>query len=318
MSSWVLPLLLRLARALPLLLGVSLLSFALMSGAGADKSYELAGANADAQQLQQTRVSLGYERPLVQRYVEYLGRIARLDFGHALSSGERVSNLLARAVPVSLAATLPGFLLGHLLALMAAMLAAAHAGTALDRVIAGAASLAMSLSLVIVVIACQSLLGSSAGLGWFPVRGWDASSLPRYLQHVAVPTVALTFAGAAYNLRYYRSLFVGELEQPYVRHAQAYGEPAASLFRRQLLPNLLPAIATRVLFSVPLLAVSGSLLIESYFGIPGIGRATFEAAATGDQPVLQAVVTLGALLFALTLSLTDAFQRAVDPRLELR
>lgn len=309
--------LLRLLGALPLLLGVSLVSFVLMALAP-DKSYELAGRAAGTEEIAAMQRALGYDAPLWRRYLQFLGEIARLDFGHALSSGERVTTLLARTAPVSLAATLPGFVLGHALALAAALLAARWAHTLLDRLLTAAASLGMSLSLVVVVIACQAVFSASDGLDWFPVRGWDASSIGGYLRHVAVPTTALALGGAAYNLRFYRSLMLTELEAPYVRLARAYGEAPGSVLLRQVLPNLWPAIATRLLYSIPLLIVSGSLLIESYFGIPGLGRLTYEAATGGDQPVLKAVVTLSALLFALTLSLADAFSRAADPRLELR
>jgi peptide/nickel transport system permease protein len=85
-----------------------------------------------------------------------------------------------------------------------------------------------------------------------------------------------------------------------------------------VLPNAAIPIVTRLLFSIPLVVIGGSLLIESYFGIPGIGKATWEAITAGDQPVLQAVVGLTPVLFVIALLLTDLLSHALDPRVELR
>ncbi len=92
----------------------------------------------------------------------------------------------------------------------------------------------------------------------------------------------------------------------------------AQLFYRNILKNCMIPIVTRVVFSIPLIVISGSLLLESYFGIPGIGKVTYDAIVTGDQPVLKAVVALTAMLFVLAQLLTDICYRIVDPRVSLK
>lgn len=308
----------KLVSVIALLLGTSLIGFVLMVGFAPDGTYELLGKSATPQQIAELRHSLGYDDPLPLRYLDYLRQIVSLDFGYSASSGEPVSELLMRCVPVTLMAVLPGFLLGHLIALIGAFLCARWVYGPIDRLLETLASIGMSLSLVVLVIGGQALLSSTDGLDWFPVRGWDASSIESYLHYVAVPTATLAFAGAVYNLRFYRALMVAELEQPYTRTARSFGAGPSAVLLREVMPNLRIALITRIVFSLPLLVVSGSLVIESYFGIPGVGAAAFNAVTAGDQAVTKALVSLGAVLFAITLGLADGLYRSADPRLELR
>jgi len=108
------------------------------------------------------------------------------------------------------------------------------------------------------------------------------------------------------------------LGEDHVRTARAFGIPSAKLFYKNILKNSMIPIITRIVFSIPLVVISGSLLIETYFGIPGIGKVTYEAIITGDQPVLKAVVGLTAVLFVLAQLMTDILYRAVDPRVTLK
>jgi peptide/nickel transport system permease protein len=129
-----------------------------------------------------------------------------------------------------------------------------------------------------------------------------------------VPTLAIVFVTLGYNTRFYRAVMAEELGRDHIRTAIAYGASRAELLFRHVLKNSLVPVLTRVMFSIPLVLVSGSLLIETYFGIPGIGKATFEAITSGDQPVLKAVVGLTAVLFVLAQLLIDILYRLVDPR----
>jgi peptide/nickel transport system permease protein len=108
------------------------------------------------------------------------------------------------------------------------------------------------------------------------------------------------------------------MTRDHVRTARAFGTPPAWLMLRNVLANCLIPIVTRIVFSIPLIAISGSLIVESYFGIPGIGRATYDAIMVGDQPVLKAVVGLTAVLFVLAQLSVDILYRAVDPRVSLQ
>lgn len=305
----------KLANSLLLIIGVTLLSFVLMVWFGPDRTFSLLGKNPTAEQIAQVRQQLGYDQPFLKRYGEYLVDLATLDLGYSDSSGEAVTTILARTVPVTLALVLPGFVLGNLLAIVLAMLSAWNRGRLLDRLITGVSVAGMSLSFLVIIIALQVLLCTPYGLNLFPVRGWQVDDLGSWLHYVTVPTLALVLVSLGYNTRFYRSVFVEEAQKEHIRTARAFGASPATIMGRHVLANSMAPLITRILFSVPLVIISGSLLIESYFGIPGVGKATFEAITNGDQPLLKAVVALTAVSFVLVQLLADLLYRAFDPRI---
>ncbi len=307
----------KLLAGLPLILGVTLVSFALMVYFGPDMTYQLLGKNPTPEQIIEVRHQLGYDQNFLQRYALFLREIVTMDFGVA-STGEPVTTLLAKTIPVSLILILPGFILGHVLGLLLALAAAYWRGRWPDKLIMAVAVIGMSVSFLIVIIGFQIVLSSSDGLDLFPVRGWNASSLGSYLSYVTVPTLATMFVALGYDTRFYRSVIVEEMTRDHVRTARAFGLPESRILFRNVLKNCLIPFITRVMFSIPQVAIGGALLIESYFGIPGIGKATYEAIVTGDQPVLKAVVSLTAILFVLVVVLNDILYRVVDPRVTLK
>jgi peptide/nickel transport system permease protein len=308
----------KLIGGIPLILGVTFISFLLMVYFGPDKTYELLGKNPTEEQIAEIRHELGYDKPFLVRYGEYLKEMATLDFGASDSTGEPVSKILGRTVPISLALITPGFVLGNVLGILLALIAAYHRSGFIDKFIMGFSVVGMSISFLIVVIGFQIIFSSSYGLNAFPVRGWNVNSFPDYLRYITVPTLATVFVALGYNTRFYRAVLVEEMTRDHVRTAKAFGTRPGKLLYNNILKNSLIPIITRIMFSIPLVVVSGSLIIESYFGIPGIGKITFDAITTGDQPILKAVVGLTAVLFVVTLLVTDILYRVVDPRVSLK
>ena len=309
------PLLRKLLQGLLLILGVTLISFLLMVWFGPDQTYTLIGKNANAEQIADIRQQLGYDQPFFKRYLDYLASLATLDLGTSNASGEQVKKILMRTVPVSLALMIPGFILGNLLGIALGLSAASHHGRWRDRLISGLSVGGMSISFLVVIIAFQVLLSTPYGLDLFPVRGWQVSGIGSYLQYVTVPTLALVFVTLGYNTRFYRAVFIEESGKDHIRTARAYGASNTEILWKHVLKNSMVPIVTRVMFSIPLVVISGSLLIESYFGIPGIGLATFEAITSGDQPVLKAVVGLTAVAFVAIQVLSEMLYRLLDPRM---
>ena len=306
----------KLIGGIPLILGVTLISFVLMVHFGPDKTYELLSKNPTAEEIAQVRSQLGYDQPFWVRYGNYLGQLASFDFGYSDSTGERVASILSRTVPISLALLAPGFVLGNLLGIVLGLVAAWHRGRWIDKAIMGFAVVGMSISFLVVIIAFQIVFG--VWLGWFPVRGWNVHDFSSYLHYVTVPTLASVFVALGYNTRFFRAVLVEEMGRDHVRTARAYGAGPVTILYRNVLRNALIPIITRIMFSIPLVVISGSLLIESYFGIPGVGKATFDAITSGDQPILKSVVGLTAVLFVLILIINDILYRAVDPRVSLK
>ena len=306
----------KLIGGIPMILGVTLISFVLMVHFGPDKTYELLSKNPTAEEIAQVRSQLGYDQPFWVRYGNYLGQLASFDFGYSDSTGERVASILSRTVPISLALLAPGFVLGNLLGIVLGLVAAWHRGRWIDKAIMGFAVVGMSISFLVVIIAFQIVFG--VWLGWFPVRGWNVHDFSSYLHYVTVPTLASVFVALGYNTRFFRAVLVEEMGRDHVRTARAYGAGPVTILYRNVLRNALIPIITRIMFSIPLVVISGSLLIESYFGIPGVGKATFDAITSGDQPILKSVVGLTAVLFVLILIVNDILYRAVDPRVSLK
>jgi len=305
----------KIAQGLLLILGVTLISFILMVWFGPDQTYTLIGKNATAEQIEEVRHQLGYDQPFARRYASYLAELFTLDLGASNASGEQVGSILKRTIPITLALMIPGFVLGNLLGIALGLTAAQHRGNWIDRLITGLSVTGMSISFLVIIIVFQVLLSTPYGLNLFPVRGWQVVDPGSYLRYVTVPTLSLIFVTLGYNTRFYRAVFVEESGKDHIRTARAYGASTATILWKHVLKNSLVPIITRIMFSIPLVVISGSLLIESYFGIPGVGKVTFDAITSGDQPVLKAVVGLTAVAFVLIQVLTDFIYKLVDQRI---
>ena len=304
----------RLLYGIPLVLGVTFISFLLMVYFGPDKTYELIGKNPTAQQITEVRHALGYDRPFLLRYGDYLRELLTLDLGISDSNGEPVSLILKRTLPVSIALVVPGFVLGNLLGLGLGLLAAWYRGRWLDKLVMSASVVGMSISFLVIIIGLQILLCTPYGLNLFPVRGWQVHDPGSYFYYVAVPTLALILVTLGYNTRFYRAIMADEIERDHIRTLKAYGARPMELLFKHVLKNSLIPVLTRIMFSVPFVLISGSLLLESYFGIPGVGLVTFNAITSGDQPILKAVVGLTGVLFVVALTINDMLYSVVDPR----
>jgi peptide/nickel transport system permease protein len=305
----------KLLNSLLLIVGVTFVSFILMVWFGPDQTFTLLGKNPTAEQISEVREQLGYNQSFPQRYASYLADLFTLNLGASDSSGEPVTKILGRTLPVSLALVLPGFVIGNLLGVALGLAAVRRKGQWSDRLISWMSVTTMSISFLIIIIVLQVLLCTPYGLNLFPARGWQVDSLLSYLSHVTVPTLALVLVTLGYNTRFYRAVFVEESGKDHVRTALAFGASPANLMWRHVLGNSMVPVITRVMFSIPLVVVSGSLLLETYFGIPGIGKATFDAISSGDQPVLKAFVGLTAVLFIVAQLSADFLYKLVDPRI---
>ena len=162
----------KLLSGIPLLLGVTFISFLLMVYFGPDKTFELLGKNPTSEQIFEVRQQLGYDRPFLARYADYLHELATLVLGLSESSGERVTQIMARTVPVSIALVMPGFILGNLLGVWLGLSAAWFRGRWLDKLIISGSVVGMSISFLVIIIVLQVLLCTPFGLDLFPALLW--------------------------------------------------------------------------------------------------------------------------------------------------
>lgn len=319
----------KLLYSIPLLFGVTFISFILMVYFGPDLTYTILGKNPTPEQIAEIRKELGYDQPFFQRYFMFLKEIVTFDFGSSISSGEKVSSILEKHVPVSFLVAIPAFVLSNVLGILLALFAANYRGRIQDKSIMVLATIGMSVSFLMVVIAFQIFFCTDYGPGWFPVQGW-IPPLPDYPDttkgevfyfywyyywlHIAVPTLASVFVALGYNTRFFRAVIVEELNKDYVRTARAYGVSNRKIMIKHVLKNALIPISTRIIITIPFVIIAGNLVVETFFGIPGVGLVTYDAITNGDLPIVKAVVTYTAILYVLALIFTDIFYKMIDPR----
>ncbi len=319
----------KLLYSIPLLFGVTLIAFTLMVYFGPDLTYSLLGKSATPEQIESVRKQLGYDQPFLERYLMFLKEVVTFDFGNSISTGEKVSSILARTVPVSFAVALPAFIISNVLGVGLALIAAYHRGKLWDKSVMVFAVVGMSMSYLMIVIAFQVIFSTSYGLNWFPVQGW-VDPIPDYIDagffetiyyywyyywlYVTVPTLTSIFVSLGYNTRFFRAVIVEEMNRDYVRTAKAYGIGNGRIMVKHVLKNAMIPIITRIIISLPFVIIAGNLVLENFFGIPGVGLVTYDAITNGDLPVVKAVVTWTAIIYVFALILTDIAYKLIDPR----
>jgi peptide/nickel transport system permease protein len=304
----------RLWQMIPTLLGVVLFVFFLFKRFGADPAQTLAGLNATPRQIAEIRMQLGLDEPWWIQLGIFLKGIVTFDWGRSWATSETVSHLFATRLPATLTVTIPILVLDTLLAIPIALAVAYLRGSLTDRAVMIATTVALSISFLVYVIVGQYVFGFQ--LGWFPVQGWSDSTWRNLVTYAPLPVLLAVAVGLSPQTRLYRSFFLDELGQDYVRTARAKGLGEPAVLFRHVLRNALIPIFTNVGLALPGILV-GSFLIEVYFSIPGIGREVWLAVNRSDYPVIQAVTVYVAMLTMIVNLLVDLLYRAVDPRVML-
>ena len=235
-------------------------------------------------------------------YVEFF------DFGRTISTREPIRELLWNGVWASLALMIPVFFGELLFGMMLALVAAAFRDRWPDRVLVVVSVCFMSVSYLVLIIGSQWLFGYR--LGWFPLWGFAG---PRYL---ALPILTGILFGVGGNIRFFRTVFIDELGREYLRTAVAKGAPPWRVYGVHLLRNASLQIITKAGAGLPFL-FTGSLLLESFFGIPGLGFVGVDALYNSDIQLLKAVVVLSSILFVVINFLTDLAYAWADPRVRV-
>jgi peptide/nickel transport system permease protein len=305
----------RLWQMVPTLLGVLLLVFVLFKGFGGDPAEILGGLNATPEQIAAIRQQLGLDQPWWVQLGVFLKQVVTFDWGRSWATNERVAHLFATRLPATLTVMTPILLLDTLLAIPIALAVARVRGSLTDRALMVATTVALSISFLVYVIVGQYVFAYQ--LGWFPVQGWSDSTATNLQRYVPLPVLLAVSVGLAPQIRLYRSFFLDELDQDYVRTARAKGLGEGRVLFGHVLRNALVPILTNIGLALPGLFV-GSFLIEVFFSIPGLGREVLLAVNRSDYPVIQAVTVYLALLTMLVNLATDLLYKAVDPRVVLR
>jgi len=304
----------RLWQMVPTLLGVVTLVFVLFKFFGGDPAEILGGLNATPEQVEAIREQLGLNQPWWVQLGIFLKQIATFDWGRSWATQESVAHLFATRLPATLTVMGPILLLDTLLAVPIALGVAYVRGSLTDRTLMVITTVALSISFLVYVIVGQYVFAFQ--LGWFPVQGWSDSTLTNLLRYAPLPVLLAVMVGVAPQTRLYRSFFLDELGQDYVRTARAKGLGERRVLFKHVLRNAMIPILTNVGLALPGIFV-GSFLIEVFFSIPGLGREVLLAVNRSDYPVIQAVTVYLAMLTMLINLATDLLYKAVDPRVVL-
>jgi peptide/nickel transport system permease protein len=235
------------------------------------------------------------------------------DFGRSDADDAPIAQRLREGAGPSLSFTVPAFVLSLFVGVALSLLVAYFRETAIDRTGVVLAVLSMSVPFVIYIIGGQFLFGII--LRWFPISGFDPDPA-MIMRFLAMPIVLYAIAGIGGEIRFNRTVFIEETTRDYVRTARAKGASDVRVMTRHVLRNALIPILTHVVTAIPFL-FTGSLLIESFFGIPGLGSLTVDAIEGNDFATLRVMVYIGALLFTVFQIVTDFTYTLADPRVRL-
>ncbi|MBE6380318.1 MAG: ABC transporter permease [Lentisphaerae bacterium] len=234
--------------------------------------------------------------------------VSFLNFGKTVTTREPINDIIARGIWPSLSVMLPVFVFELLLGIALALIAVACKDTLVDRALLVMSVAGMSISYLVLIIFGQWFLGYYLNL--FPVWGWGS------LRYLVLPVLLGVISGLGGGVRFYRTVFVNELKSEYLRTALAKGCSKPKVYVKHLLRNAMIPIIARASALLPFI-FTGSLLLESFFGIPGLGCASIDALNNSDLALLKALTIVNALLFVVINLLADLLCAWMDPRIRL-
>ena len=327
----------RILYAVPILIGVNLLTFALFFVVNTPDDMarmQLGIKRVTPEAIEKWKQQRGYDKPLLLNsaaggtgiitdtiFWQKSASMFVLDFGYS-DDGRNIGREISQRMWPSLAIALPTFIIGLAVSVSFALLLAMFRATALDMAGVALCVVLMSVSFLFYIIGGQFLVSKLWHL--VPISGYGGSGYGGSgydggmgsFKFVVLPIVIGVIGSIGSSSRWYRTIFLEEIGKDYVRTARAKGLSELAVLFRHVLKNAMIPILTGVVVIIPLLFM-GSLLTESFFGIPGLGSYTIDAINSQDFSVVRAMVFLGSLLYIVGLILTDISYTIVDPRVRL-
>lgn len=302
----------RLLHMIPILMGVALLVFVLFTSVGEDPVRVALGEHATPEAIELLNAKWGLDKSRSAQFVDFLTQIVTFDYGKSYSTDESIVDIFNQGAMVSLSLTAIPFFMGTLINLIIAVIIAYNRGGKFDRYSTFVFVAAMSISYLVYIIGFQYLLAYKAGL--FEINGYEygLDSIP----YLLLPWLITIVVGAGPDIRMYRTVFLDETKNDYVRTAFAKGASESAVLFIHVMKNAMIPILTYTVNAIPFLLL-GSFLMERFFSIPGLGDMMITAINTGDFPVIKAMTMMIALAYASFNLLTDVLYAWVDPRVKL-
>jgi peptide/nickel transport system permease protein len=313
----------RLLQTIPLLIGISLLSFLIIKATPGDQTVIYIDPNRpppSAEDLARLRAQLGLDQPLPVQYVRWLGAALQGDFGFSLTGRRPVMEEIGARLPATILLGVSSLIFALVLAIPVGILSAVRRYTPLDYSITFLSFVGISMPGFFIALLLMQIL--AVQLRWLPTTGirdvresYDGlAAVFDVARHLVMPTIALGTASLARWVRYQRSSTLDVLAQDYIRTARAKGIRERRVMRVHTLRNALLPMVTLIGLSIPQI-VSGSFIIEFVFGLPGLGLLAVNSALKRDFPVIMGVTMLSALFIVIGNFLADLAYRWVDPRI---
>jgi len=292
---------------------VAVVVFSLLYLAPGDPAVVLAGEQATSEEIAHIRDSLGLDDPYPVRLMRWLGAVLTGDLGTSVFSNRPVTALIAQRLEPTVALTLAALIIAVALAVPLGVLAAWQAGKRIDRIVMGLAVLGFSVP--VFVLGYLLIMLFSVGLEWLPVQGYQpiARGFGPFITHLVLPALSLGLVNAALIARITRATMIDVLGQDYIRTARAKGLPTSAVLLRHGLRNAAVPIVTIIGISFALL-ISGVVVTETVFNIPGLGRLTVDAILRRDYPVIQGLILVFSGVYVLVNLLVDLSYAWLDPR----
>lgn len=302
----------RILQLLPILLGITFLSFAMMSLAGSDavtEMYSNTGSAVSEEVLDAAREELGLNRPFLVQYFSWLGEMLRGNMGVSYISGRDVFATFVSKLPATLLLTVLSVLLTIVISVPLGILAAVKQGRLADQVLRFLSFIGNAMPNFFVALLLMQLL--SMKLGWLPVIS-DGTTI----RSAIMPTLTLAIAMSAKYMRQVRAAVLEELNKEYVNGAMARGVSERVILWKSVMRSALLTIVTLLALSIGSL-LGGTAIVESIFMWDGVGKLAVDAIQMRDYPLIQAYVVWMAIIYVVVNLITDLLYRVLDPKIRL-
>lgn len=299
----------RLLQSAMILLGVSLITFALLYLLPSDPVRQIAGRSATAQTVANIREQLGLDQPFIVQYWRYLTSLLQGDLGRSYLQKTEVSALIAARLPASLLLMVGAIVAELVVGLTMGVVAALRRGTATDNSLMIASFIGVSAPQF--VVGLLLLYVFAVQLGWFPIGGYGTFA------HLVLPAMTLGILGSGWYSRMMRSSMIDVLRQDFIRTAHAKGLSRTRVLLRHALPNAILPIIAMIGIDVGIF-MGGIVVVESVFGWPGIGQLAWQAIQRVDIPIIMGVTLVSACAIVIGNLVADIASLFADPRIKVR
>jgi peptide/nickel transport system permease protein len=304
----------RLLGTIPVMLVVAVFIFLMLRLTPSDPAAIIAGDNATTEQVAQIRAQLGLNRPMVEQFFIWSGKVLSGDFGESFFFKKTVASLIGERIEPTLSLALFTILIAVFVAVPLGVLAAHRHGSWIDRIVMGFSVLGFSVP--VFVIGYLLIYLFAVWLNWLPVQGYQRISegVGGWVQRLILPSVTLSVIYIALIARMTRTSVLEVLSEDYIRTARAKGQNERVVLFRHALRNAAVPIVTVIGLGIALL-IGGVVVTESVFTIPGLGRLTVDAVLARDYPTIQAVILLFSFVYVMINLAVDMIYTLLDPRI---